>query len=900
MTRIRIRLQIKLRAPIGAALLLLAGLTLAQAQGRIPTPKEVLGYDLGDRYTSYEGISKYIDALAAAAPDRMKVVTYGTTYEGRALRLAVLASPANLARLDEIRADSRKLADPRTTSDKEAGELARTMPAIAWLSYGVHGNEASSPEAALDVLYRLLAPGDPGTAGLLDSMVVIVDPLLNPDGHERYVNFEVTRAGVAPREDPEAAEHTEGWPSGRTNHYLFDLNRDWAWLTQEESRARIAAYREWMPHVHVDFHEMGYNSSYFFFPAFKPVNKNFPASTVEWGEIYGRGNAEAFDREGWNYYSGESFDLFYPGYGDSWPSLNGAIGMTYEQAGQVGVRVKRRDDEILTLRDRLEHHGAASIATLRTTAANRVKRLTDFRAFFADAVAEGRNGPVRSFIIPPGSDPAKTAKMVDLLIRQGVEVERAGSEFSSGDAQTYFPAAARPKSFPAGSYIVRLDQPAKRLVMVLMEREPVVTDTSYYDISAWCLPIAYGVEAWWSSGVPDASSSRIERADVAPGSVSGGRARYAYVFPWATNNAAKALARLLQSGYKVHAAMREFTLDGKRYGRGAVIVPVRSNPPGIDSAMGSIAAEFNLAVAAAHSGFTDSGMNLGSDRAVLLKKPKIAVLAGDPAGTNAYGAIWSMFDRAYGIDFVPIEPSRLAWADLQKFTAIVFPDDGAGGRDYAAALDSNFVKKLRTWIAAGGTFVGIEGGAAFATKDRTGLTGVKLKQRHKKDDDKDAKKKEDAGKPGKADAPDEEELAKLRTVEERAKQRRREEIPGTIVSVKLDNTHPLGFGYDTTICVFRTSDAVFELSESGYNVGVYRKSPRVSGQMSPENEKFIEGTPFLIHEPLGSGNVILFADDPNFRLFWDGLNRVFLSSVLVMPGIRSVGMAASDGDREGD
>jgi hypothetical protein len=336
MTRIRIRLQIKLRAPIGAALLLLAGLTLAQAQGRIPTPKEVLGYDLGDRYTSYEGISKYIDALAAAAPDRMKVVTYGTTYEGRALRLAVLASPANLARLDEIRADSRKLADPRTTSDKEAGELARTMPAIAWLSYGVHGNEASSPEAALDVLYRLLAPGDPGTAGLLDSMVVIVDPLLNPDGHERYVNFEVTRAGVAPREDPEAAEHTEGWPSGRTNHYLFDLNRDWAWLTQEESRARIAAYREWMPHVHVDFHEMGYNSSYFFFPAFKPVNKNFPASTVEWGEIYGRGNAEAFDREGWNYYSGESFDLFYPGYGDSWPSLNGAIGMTYEQAGQVG------------------------------------------------------------------------------------------------------------------------------------------------------------------------------------------------------------------------------------------------------------------------------------------------------------------------------------------------------------------------------------------------------------------------------------------------------------------------------------------------------------------------------------------------------------------------------------
>jgi hypothetical protein len=872
-----------------ATLVILAAISHpAPAGDPVPAPKEVLGYELGARYTSFEGISKYLDALAAAAPDRMKIVQYGTTYEGRALRLAVLASPANLARLDAIRADSRKLADPRSLSDKEAAELARTTPAIAWLSYGVHGNEASSPEAAMDVLYRLLSGADPAAAGLLDSLVVVVDPLLNPDGHERYVNFQVSRAGVVPREDPEAAEHTEGWPSGRTNHYLFDLNRDWAWLTQEESRARIAAYREWMPHVHVDFHEMGYNSSYFFFPAFKPVNKNFPASTVEWGEIYGRGNAEAFDREGWSYYSGESFDLFYPGYGDSWPSLNGAIGMTYEQAGQVGVRVKRRDEEILTLRDRLSHHSVASIATLRTTAANRAKRLNDFHRFFADAVDEGRNGPVKSFIVPPGTDPARTAKMIGLLISQGVEVHRAEKEFSAGDAKTYFPSVKRPSSFPAGSYIIRLDQPAKRLAMVLLEREPVVTDTSYYDISAWCLPIAYGVEAWWSAGVPGVSAARIDSAAVPAGNVSGGKARYAYVFPWTSNNAAKALARLLQAGYKAHTAMREFTLGGKRYGRGAVIVPVRPNPRGIDSAMASVAAEFSLEVAAANSGYTDSGMNLGSDRAVLLKKPKIAVLAGDPVSTTAYGAIWSMFDRSYDIDFVPVEPWRLAWSDLQKYTAIVFPDDGSGGRDYAAELDSNFVKKLRAWIAGGGTFVGIEGGAAFATKNRTGLTGISLKPRHKKDEEKDEKKKKDG-------APDEAELAKLRTVEEREKQRRREEIPGTIVSVRLDNTHPLGFGHDTTICVFRTSDAAFELSESGYNVGVYSKSPRVSGHMSAENEKYIAGTPFLIHESLGSGNVVLFADDPNFRLFWDGLNRVFLNSVLVMPGIRSVGMAASEG-----
>lgn len=878
--------------PFAAALLLLAVARPAAGQQRIPSPREVLGHRLGDRYTSYDGISAYLDALAAAAPDRVKLVRYGTTYEGRALRFAVLASPRNLARLDEIRAAGRKLADPRTVSVPEAEELARTMPAVAWLSYGVHGNEASSPEAALDVLHRLLSPGESGTAGLLDSLVVIVDPLLNPDGHERYVNFQVSRAGIVPREDPEAAEHTEGWPSGRTNHYLFDLNRDWAWLTQEESRARVAAYREWMPHVHVDFHEMGYNSSYFFFPAFKPVNKNLPPSTVEWGGIYGRGNAEAFDREGWSYYSGESFDLFYPGYGDSWPSLNGAIGMTYEQAGQAGVSIRRRDEQVLTLRERIEHHAAASIATLRTTAANRWKRLRDFHRFFADAIAEGRNGPVKAYIVPPGDDPARTAKMVNLLIRQGVEVHRAGRDFPSGDAKTYFPSARKPDRFPAGSYVIRLDQPAKRLIMVLMEREPAVTDTSYYDISAWCLPIAYGVEAWWSSGAPGVEAERIDSAVAPPGAVRGGKARYAYVFPWNVNNAAAALARLLQRGYKVHSAMREFTLDGVRYGRGAVIVPVRPNPAGVDSAMASIASEFGVAVQAANSGYTESGMNLGSDRAVLLRKPKIAVLAGDPVSTTAFGAIWSMFDRVYGIEFVPVEPWRLAWSDLQKYTAIVFPDDGAGGRDYAATLDSNFVKKLRTWITDGGTFVGIEGGTAFATADRTGLTGVKLKPRRPKDDE--GQGKEGGKKAGDPDRADEEERRKLMTVEERERQRRREDVPGTIVGVRLDNTHPLGFGYDTTIAVFRTTNTVFELSAQGYNVGVYRKPPRVSGHMSPENEKFIGGTPFLVHEQLGSGNVVLFADDPNFRLFWDSLNRIFLGSVLVMPSIRSVGMAASE------
>jgi len=880
-----------LSAPI-IAIIILFSASAASGRQRVPSPAEVLGYELGDRFTSAAGIDACLRAFAESSPDRMTIVRYGSTYEGRPLSLAVVSSPENIRRLDGIRADSRALADPRTTSDAEAESLVLRMPAIAWLSYGVHGNEASSPEAALNVLWQLLSARDSATAELLRQVVVVIDPLLNPDGHERYVNYEITRSGMTPNEDPAAVEHNEGWPSGRTNHYFFDLNRDWAWLTQAESRARVKAYQEWMPHVHVDFHEMGYNSSYFFFPAFPPINTNFPPSTVEWGEIYGRGNAEAFDREGWTYYSGESFDLFYPGYGDSWPSLHGAIGMTYEQAGQTGVRVRRRDEAILTLKERLDHHSATSLATLRTTAANRVRRLRDFRKFFTDAVAEGRKGPVRSFIVPPGGDPAETAKMIDLLIAQGVDVRRSGDAFPSRDAKNLLPGGAVPATFPAGSYIISLDQPAKRLIMALMEREPVVTDTSYYDISAWCLPIAFGVRAYTSPSVPGVKSEPVTAAAVPPGTVTGGGAKYAYLIPWTSNNSIRALARLFRADYKTHVAMGAFTLGGRSWGRGTIIVPVKPNPPGIDSMMGALAREFHLAIAGTNSGFTESGMNLGSDRAVLLKRPRIAVVTGEPVGTTAFGSIWSMFDTDYGIDFVPVTARRLARSDLSTYTAIVFPDDNSGGRGYASVFDSSFTAELGAWISAGGTFVGIEGGAVFATQNRSGLSGVKLKEKKKKRSGKDdGDDKSPAG--GDTDRVDEEELAKLLTVEEREQKRRREDVPGTIVSVKLDNSHPLGFGYDTTVEVFRASNTLLDLSASGYNVGVFRASPRVSGHMSKENENLLAGTPFLIHEKTGSGNVVLFADDPNFRLFWDGLNRMFLNSVLLMPSIRSVEMAAS-------
>ena len=857
----------------------------------IPSPKQVVGYELGEKFTSHSKLEKYISILKNAAPDRIRVFPYGETYEGRTLYIVVVSSTNNLNRLDEIKNNIRKLSDPRTLGSLEAGNIIKSSPAIAWLSYGVHGNEASSTEAALQVMYELASRTDAEMKTLLDNLVVVIDPLLNPDGHERYVNFQTTRAGVKPIEDRAAAEHSEDWPGSRSNHYFFDLNRDWSWLTQKETRARIKVYQEWKPQVHADYHEMGYNSSYFFFPSFKPVNKNLPKSTIEWGDIYGKANAAAFDAKGWSYWSGEVFDLFYPGFGDSWPSLNGAIGMTYEQAGQTGLRVKRNDETILTLRDRLDHHAATSFATLKATADNREKRLRDFYQFFKDAIEEGKNGPVKTFIIDPTKDPSRAVKMISLLMDQGIEVLRSKNDFSLDGLHTYFQKKETSKRFPSGSYLISLDQPEKRLIMSLLEEEPAISDTFFYDISTWALPVAYGVETYWTKNQISFPTERIDTLLPVDGTVIGEKASYAYIFKWNSNDAIKALVWLLQHDYKAHVALKEFISNGENFGRGSIIIPVSSNPNDVHDRIMQIARQFHLTIYSAKSGYTEKGINLGSDRAVRLKKPKIIVVTNTPVSSESFGAIWSMFDNEYGIDFIPVKLDRLRSLDLHDYTAMIFPDDWGNGIGYKSQLDSNAVQKIKTWIAGGGTFIGIEGGAAFASSSVGKIAGIKFKEKKKGDEKKD-EKKEDKKEGKKEEKLSDEEMEKRMTVEERERKQRLDYIPGTMLRVKLDNSHPLGFGYDSIITVLKTGNTMYELSSGGYNVGIYTKSPRLSGYMSAENEKMLEETPFLVHEQLGAGNIVLFADDPNFRLFWEHLNKLFLNSVLLMPSIRDVTMTA--------
>lgn len=842
---------------------------------RFPSPDRFLGYPLGARFTAQPRVVDYLRALANAAPDRALWESYGETYEGRVLGTLTIASAANRARLEAIRADMNRLADPTVTDEAAARELARRLPVVVWLSYNVHGNEASPSEAAMAAAYEILAGRD--AAALLDSAIVILDPCINPDGHDRYVNWINGVQGRLPDANPDSREHDEPWPGGRYNHYLFDLNRDWAWQTQAETRQRVAAYLRWRPQVHVDFHEMYYNSTYFFFPPARPVNGNLPAQVERWFEVFGQGNAAAFDARGWRFYKGEEFDLYYPGYGDSWPTFQGATGMTYEMAGHSrgGTMINRRDGTTLTLRERVRKHLMTSLATLRTARENRARRLLDYYDFFADGVRGRLQGPA-TYLVPPGNDPTRSAEMVNLLLASGARVEQAEEPLKVSDLRDDAGERVR-RDLPAGTYVIPMRQPMRALVNALLEPEAALPETLFYDITAWSLPTAYGVETLWTDAAPQGRTTPLTRVRPPLGGLDGDSARVAWILPWDSNGAPKALGRLLNMGMRASFATRPIEVDGTIYARGTIVVPVETNGDSLGARLARIGRESGVLFHAAASGWSGAGVDLGSDRVVPLKTPRIAVVTGDGVDPTSFGAIWFLLDRQYEIPASALPLSNLSTEALAGYNVLVFPDDESGrGQSYAARLDSNAVVRLRRWVEGGGTLVGLAGGAAWATQAHAGLSAVKLKPA---DDDTTLDKSA-----READAL----KRKLATLDDREVEERRESVPGTILRVKLDPSHPLSYGYHTASDVgsagaeariLKTQDTVFDLSESVHNVGWYPENPRVSGYLSEKNETRLVHTAFLTEESLGRGHIVLYNADPNFRLFWYGLNRLFLNSL---------------------
>jgi hypothetical protein len=912
-------------------------------RAEVPRPQTILRYDVGNFHTTYAQMERVIEAIAKASPDRVKIYDIGETNEHRMQHLVAISSPENIARIDQIKANNARLTDSRTTSANDAKQIMQTNPAIAWMAYTIHGNESASFEAMMQVVYQLAASNEQQTLDILNNSVTLVLTGENPDGHERFATwYNSVATGNA---DRNALEHREPWSVfGRYNHFRFDLNRDNIAATQVETQNMQKAFFEWNPQVVVDHH--GQTSQFFFPPAALPINPNLPiATTNKWMDIFGRANANAFDRNKWDYYVRDIFDLFYPGYWDSFPSLNGAIGMTYETdgGGFKGLRWTRDDGSIATLRSAIAKHYVASLTTLETLAKNRAARLQDFYDFRRTAMEETAREKLKRIVILPAKDTVKTADLIRVLQLAKIEVKVSNASFSSNTAHSFMQnnAPVSTRTFPAGSYIIDLNQPQKRIIKALLEQDTPQDkafvednmarfrrnerrgssaskeDYGFYDITAWNLPLAFGVDAYWTEEAGNVNSSVVtpEFLEQAKQGTVSGRAQIAYIIPYETDGASVLAIRLLKEGFRVAVATKTLTAGGRNYNRGTFVVRVTRNTETVHEAVSRLARSLGVNVTAVNTSFNETGeTGVGGENVVSLQTPKIAMVADETVDQTSYGSIWWTLDR-YGVEFTPLTINNVKGGALKNYSVLIMPN-GSAGR-YFAALGTSGVASLKQWISGGGTLITVKGASVFAALKDVGLTSSKLvgseddEDKGKVTEETNTDKRKEAEtqtspsptpKTKKASEPVPEATPALELKSDKADGappvlppiaspsanagKVPEGIAGAIFRATVDRTTYLSYGIeDDEIPVLLASGYFFRISKDGTNALLFEPQPKkpltISGFVWEGNtEKLLKGTAYVIDEPTGAGHVILFAEEPFFRGIFRSTTRPFFNSIL--------------------
>jgi hypothetical protein len=847
----------------------------AEYDPAIPTFEQVLGHAPGEWIVSHAELLRYVEALVEAAPDRTGLWELGETWEGRRMVYLAVGSPANIARLDDIRAGMQALADPRATPSEQAERLIAELPAVIWLGYGVHGNEISSPDAALFTAYHLLASrGDATVDTIRENVLVLIDPLQNPDGRDRFVSSFRQSYGIRPDPDRLAAEHDEPWPGGRTNHYLFDLNRDWFALTQPEIRARVAALQQWWPLVFVDLHEMGGDSTYYFAPEAVPYNPHLAQDQRDSLELFGRNNAKWFDRYGFDYFTREIYDAFYPGYGASWPAYYGAVAMTYEQASARGLVLLRSDGDTLTFEDGVRHHFVASVSTAETAAAHREKLLRDFWDYRRTAIEEGRSNGVREIVLPWRGDTAAVDKLAGLLAMQGVEVGRATGTLRSCGVD-----------YPAGSYRIDLAQPAKRLVRNLLDPE-VLMDEDFvaeqerrrarrlgdqiYDVTAWSLPMQFGIEAARCATLGTGDTESVAPVLVREGTLREAQAPVAYLVPWGSAASSRLLLAALDEGLTPLSPDASFTQSGREYPAGTLVFKVDDHDADLGERLAALAERTGAEVIATPTSWVEAGVNWGSRQVVKLRPPRIALAWDSPVSSYSAGAARYVLERQYGYPVTVIRTDTLARADLRRYHVLILPDSFGGG--YGRALGEDGARRIAEWVSAGGTLVAIGSAVDWAAGENAGLLATAVEPKAGT---------EDAGAEGgdgEILASEQDFRAAIQPEEERP-----DNVAGVLLRAKVDPEHWLSAGLPGVLHVLVSGREIFSPVplDEGVNVAVYQGPNELlaSGYLWNENRQQLAFKPFAISEPHGRGQVIGFTADPNVRAYLDGLNLIFLNAI---------------------
>ena len=946
----------------------------ARYDSAVPTPDAVLGYRVGDKPATHGQIEAVFRAIAEKSP-RTRLFEYGRTHEGRALWYMVIATPERIQRLDALKADLAKLADPRSVSAAEADRLAADTPAVAWMGYGIHGDEMSGCDAALAAAHHLAAGQDDEVKGLLYELVVIIDPSMNPDGRDRCIRSIEENRTAQPSVDDQSLIHSGVWPSGRMNHYLFDMNRDWIFGTQPETRGRIAAVRDWHPHYFMESHEMGSQDTFLFMPAREPYNPNYPQHVRKWVDVFAAEQAAAFDARGWRYYTGEWNEEWYPGYSSSWAAMRGAVENLYEQASISSDAVRRPEGTLEPYREAVHKQLVSTMANLKTLAANRRQVVADFVMDRRACVDPESPYAQRTFAVMPGTNASRLRAVLDLVSIQGFEAHAARQAFKATGRDRLGRDAER--DFPAGTVLIPNRQPLARLLAAMFEFDPRMTKeflteerrellrfdrSRLYDITGWSIPMLFDVECVQiASDLPAAANAQRlgAPAPAVAGSPQNGATTVGFVIDGADDRSVVAAARLMDRGVWVRVANKPIEFDGRKFARGGVVVLRKDNPPAA-AAPGDALAETVAAVcveAGVEAVGVKTGMgpgdspDLGGEHFVLLHPPRIAVVGREPFSAYSYGTAWYTIDHVLGVRASYLDARQASSADLRRYNVIVLPE---GGRSWI----SDNIAALKAWVEGGGTLVALgSSAAAVASEKGIGSTRQLSDVVGKPDPYIQSVIREWEGLG--ADPNPEWVWAATAPTGDRAIQypwdgtgddrpgedelKRRDEWrrifapQGVIVAGRLDDRSWLTAGCGEYIPVLFGGNGVLVVPggvQAAVRLGVFAPAPpeikiivpqpaggsvggvqppkdevkdekkeekpkpgwtiappgfelrlRMSGLLWPEAAERLANSAYVTRESIGSGQVVLFADDPNFRAATLGTQRIFANAVLYGPGM---------------
>lgn len=848
----------------------------AQYRSDVASIEDVLGYALGSRISSPAQIRRYYEHLAEAHPERIQLVPYAQSWEGRELFYVAISSADNLEQLADFEANMRRLADPRELNDNQAQDLLEQTPASVWIANSVHGNEISPAESSMALAYHLLADQSEKTAGILDSTIVYLDPMQNPDGRARFVSRYYATVGLQPSADRLSAEHNEPWPNGRTNHYLFDMNRDWLALTQPETRGRIAAVQQVFPLIFVDSHEMGGDQPYYFSPEAHPYNPHITGPQREVLEWVGRNNAGWFDEFGYDYFTGEIFDAFYPGYGASWPLYHGSISMTYEAGSARGHEFRTREGEILTYGDTVQQNFLAFMSTVELAAERGDELKQRFYDYRKSAIEQGSQGETRSYIFAGTRDRAGHQKLASVLSEQGIEVHQASESFR-----------ACGNDYSEGAFVVNAAQPTYHLIRTLLDDEVPMDDDfiaeqerlrannlpdQIYDVTAWSLPLMFNLDMQTCNRAPRVALERFEGERIAPGSVDNLAGEYGFIVPWGDMSGVRFLSAALQQGLHVRSSDLTFTHDDEtQYKAGSLIISRAGNPDNLNAILERIAHDSGAQVQGVDSSWMRSGPNVGSSNVKTVHQPNVAMVWGEPTNVLSAGSTRFLIEQEANYPVTAIRPAQLTSADLSQYHVLLMPATGRGS--YSQTLGERGRENLRNWVQRGGVLITLGNATRFAIEGDSPLLQSTL---------------EPKSQPQEVSARDTS-VAEIITTNEQLNHRIQDAsadpdwVSGVITRVDVDQEHWLTAGVPERVqSMYIGRDIYTPLTiNHGRNVASFASADEVlaSGYLWAENREQIAYKPLVMVQPQGRGMVISFTQEPNYRAYVDGMHLFLMNAI---------------------